>query len=205
MAIFLIRHGETELNARRVVQPPGAELSHRGRDQAGRLARRLEASGVERILSSDLERARATAEAIAGLTRAPVEFDPGLQERNFGEIRGTPYDELDVDIFAPGYAPSGGEDWPAFERRVDVAWARVARVSADVRGNLAVVTHGLVCGSIARRHLGLPTDALALPSRWENASLTVIEGRGPWTVSRVNCVEHLDGATRGDPLDPSGI
>jgi broad specificity phosphatase PhoE len=204
MAIFLIRHGETDHNARRVVQPPGAELSRRGLEQARRLARRLEQSGVERILASDLERARATAEEIARLTGAPLALDSDLQERNYGEIRGTPYDELRIDIFEPGYAPPGGEDGPTFDRRVDSAWARVVQESGEVRGNLAVVTHGLVCASIARRYLTLAADGAPLPERWGNASLTIIEPRPPWTVTRLNCCAHLDSETREDPLAPSG-
>jgi probable phosphoglycerate mutase len=205
MAIFLIRHGETVLNAQRVVQPPEAKLSRRGEAQAILLARRLEASGVERILSSDLERARATAEPIARLTRAPVELDALLQERNYGDIRGTPYAELETDIFAPGYVPPGGEDWTTFDARVDAAWARVAQVAAGVQGNLAVVTHGLVCRSIASRHLCLPNGSATLPRGWGNTSLTVIEGCDSWTVTRLNCLEHLDATTLGDPLDPSGL
>jgi broad specificity phosphatase PhoE len=205
MAIFLIRHGETELNATRVVQTPDAQLSARGREQARQLARRLEQSGVERVLSSDLVRARATAEPILRLTGAELTLDSDLQERNYGDIRGTPYAELEVDIFGPDYVPPGGEDWASFDRRVDSAWVRVARASSEVRGNLAVVTHGLVCASIARRHLAVPSEAMPLPTRWGNTSLTIVEARTPWTVTRLNCCEHLDARTRGDPVGLSGL
>jgi probable phosphoglycerate mutase len=205
MAILLIRHGETELNARRVVQTPDAQLSRKGLEQARRLALRLAERGVERILSSDLERARATAQAIALETGAPLALDPDLQERNYGEIRGTPYAELEVDIFEPAYFPPGGEDGPTFDRRVDAAWQRVTRACREIRGNLAVVTHGLVCASIARRHLTLARDGVPLPERWGNTSLTIVEPSAPWTVTRLNCCDHLDAETRADPLAPSGL
>jgi len=205
MAIFLIRHGETDLNAKRVVQPPSAPLSRRGREQARLLAERLEQSGVERILASDLERARATADEIARVTGAPVTLESDLQERNYGEIRGTPYVELKIDIFDPGYAPPGGEDGPTFDRRVDSAWRRIVRECGEVRGNLAVVTHGLVCASLAGRYLDLETHGVPVPAGWGNTSLTVIEARAPWTVTRLNCCDHLDAETRGDPLAPSGL
>ena len=62
-------------------------------------------------------------------------------------------------------------------------------------GNLAVVTHGLVCHSLAQRQLHVPADVSA-PLRWNNASLTVIEPPAPWKVRLLNCVVHLDDDTQ---------
>jgi probable phosphoglycerate mutase len=189
--IFLIRHGETVGNASRIVQLPDSPLSPRGVAQAERLARRLAGEGVARILSSDLARAAATAEAVRAATGAPLLFDPLLHERSFGDLRGTPYAELGFDMFAEGYAPPNGESWPAFHARVDRAWARVRALAAETEGSLAVVTHGLVCRSLAARHLVLP-DGGAAPERWENTSLTIIDCPAPWRVRLLNCVAHLE-------------
>jgi probable phosphoglycerate mutase len=202
--IFLIRHGETDLNARRVVQPPEARLSARGEAQARRLAGRLAGYGVARILTSDHERARATAAAIERETAVPLELDASLQERNFGAIRGTPYEELGIDIFAPDYVPPEGESWAVFRERVAEAWERVTRSVGETTGNLAVVTHGLVCRVLAERHLSLE-ERVVLPAAWANTSLTIIEASEPWLVARLNCTEHLDSETTGNPLDPSGL
>ena len=57
MAIFVIRHGETDLNAARVFQRPETPLSERGRRQAALLAIRLQPLGITRIVTSDLARA----------------------------------------------------------------------------------------------------------------------------------------------------
>jgi len=120
-----------------------------------------------------------------------VSFDPLLQERNFGDIRGTAYDDLGFELFAPDYAPPNGETWDVFHARVDRAWARVQALAAATSGALAVVTHGLVCRSLAARHLTLADDA-AVPERWENSSLTIVEGGAPWRVRLLNCIAHLD-------------
>lgn len=192
MAIFLIRHGETLGNAARVVQRPDNPLSSRGIAQAERLAARLAAEGVAAILASDLARAVATAEAVRAATGAPLRFDPLLQERNFGDIRGTPYAELDFDMFAPAYAPPNGESWEVFHARVDRAWGRVLGAAAATDGHLAVVTHGLVCRSLAARHLLLPAGA-EVPERWENTGVTIVDAASPWRVSLMNCIVHLDG------------
>jgi probable phosphoglycerate mutase len=188
--IFLVRHGETEGNAARIVQRPDIPLSPRGIAQAERLARRLAREGVARILSSDLLRARQTAEVLQRATGAPLAFEPLLHERNFGDVRGTAYADLGFDMFAPDYAPPNGETWPVFHVRVDRAWERVQAVAAATDGNLAVVTHGLVCRSLAGRHLELP-DGVLVPERWENASVTVVDCPAPWRVTLLNCVAHL--------------
>src|SRR5512143_3431048 len=105
MAILLIRHGETASNAARIVQTPDIPLSPRGLAQAERLAARVAPLGVARILSSDLARARMTAERLQAASAAPITLDAGLQERNYGDVRGRTYAELGVDILAPDYEP----------------------------------------------------------------------------------------------------
>ncbi len=199
--LFLIRHGETDGNALRIVQRPDIALSPRGVTQAERLARRLAREGVARIVSSDFARAASTAEHLQRATGAPLSYEPLLQERNFGDLRGTPYADLGFDMFAPDYAPPNGETWPLFHARVEQAWARVQVLAAATGGDLAVVTHGLVCRSLAARHLVL-ADGEVVPERWENASLTIVDGPAPWRVRLLNCVAHLedlDAAPRADP------
>lgn len=189
--LFLIRHGETIGNAFRIVQRPDSPLSPRGVAQAERLARRLAGEGVAHIVSSDFARAAMTADRVQNATGAPLSYEPLLQERNFGDLRGTPYSELGLDMFAPDYAPPNGETWEVFHARVAEAWARVQAFAAATGGDLAVVTHGLVCRSLAGRHLVLPQGAVA-PERWENTSLTIVECPAPWRVRLLNCVAHLD-------------
>jgi probable phosphoglycerate mutase len=196
--ILLIRHGETAGNAARIVQKPDIPLSPRGEAQAAALARRLAGEGVAHIFSSDLARAVATAERVRAATGAPLSFGPLLQERNFGDIRGTPYDALGFDPFEPDYAPPNGETWDAFHARVDLAWARVRALAAATAGTLVVVTHGLVCRSIAARHVVL-ADGILVPEKWENTSVTIVDAQAPWRVSLLNCIAHLAGEAAPTP------
>ncbi|HEV8615950.1 MAG TPA: histidine phosphatase family protein [Methylomirabilota bacterium] len=200
--IFLIRHGETVGNASRIVQRPDSPLSPRGVAQAERLARRLAREGIARIVSSDLARAVTTAETLQRATGAPLTFEPLLQERNFGDLRGTAYADLGFDMFEPEYAPLNGETWPVFHARVDRAWERVQALAKATDRNLAVVTHGLVCRSLAARHLVLPADG-SVPERWENTSVTIVDCPAPWRVSLLNCIAHLDDVD-AVPLADSG-
>ena len=196
MAIYLIRHGETEGNAARIIQLPDSPLSPRGIAQAERLAHSLAAEGISRIVSSDLPRATMTAAPLQRATGAPLLLDALLQERNFGDLRGTPYAQLDVDPFAPDYEPPNGENWETFYRRVERAWAIIREAASASDGHLAVVTHGLVCRALAARHLSLRPGE-ETPARWENASLTIADSMAPWRVRILNSIAHLDGLSAG--------
>ena len=195
MKVYLVRHGETPLNASRVVQRPDTPLSERGAAQAERVAKRLSGTGIERVLTSDYARARATAEAVAAAAGAPIEIEPLLRERNFGIHRGCAHDALRVDIFAPDYDPPGGESAPAFEARVGEAWAAVRAAAARTGGPIAVVSHGFVCRALARAHLTAAAGVDKAAARWVNACVTEIDsGCGDeWRITRLACADHLDG------------
>ena len=97
---------------------------------------------------------------------------------------------------------NAGETWPVFHARVDRGWARVQEMAAAIVGHLVVVTHGLVCRSLAARHWSLP-DGEGVPQRWENASLTIVGGPAPWRLRLLNCIAHLDDLD-AHPLSGSG-
>jgi broad specificity phosphatase PhoE len=192
--LWLIRHGETHLNAARVLQPLGTPLSERGAVQAQALGRRLAASGLAGLLSSDVLRARQTADAIAGACGLTPVLTPLLHERNFGDLRGLAYDGLGFDPFASEAAPPGGESRADFNARVQAAWREVLAQAARVGGPLAVVTHALVIREwLVHGPLTL-TAGLTLPDRLANTAVTVVEVAPPHRVTVLNCTAHLDAA-----------
>jgi broad specificity phosphatase PhoE len=197
VAIYVIRHGETPGNAARVVQTAETPLSERGIAQAESLGRRLAGQGIGAILASDLTRAVMTAERLEAAVGAPVAYDPLLQERNFGALRGTAYADLSIDLFAADFAPPGGEDWPSFHARVAQAWERIRAEVARTPGHLAVVTHGLVCFSLVHHHFHLAPGTTA-PTRFANTALTIVDAAPPWSVRRLNCTDHLAENGSGD-------
>jgi probable phosphoglycerate mutase len=191
VTIYLIRHGETEGNRLRIVQPPELPLNERGLRQARACAGRLRTAGIARIVASDLARAHMTAQALAGETGVPVELEPLLEERNFGDLRGHPYSSFDFDPMALDYSPPAGESWEDFHRRAGRAWRRVEELAEETEGALAIVTHGLVCHSFALHHL-LLEPPIVNPERWGNTAVTEIERPAPWRVRVINCTRHLD-------------
>jgi broad specificity phosphatase PhoE len=187
MTILLVRHGETAGNATRVVQRPGTPLSERGIRQAAQLAERLFTLGFVHVLCSDLPRARMTAEPLRARGRAVIEETPLLQERDFGDLCGVPYDELTQNPFAPGFLPPNGERDEVFHRRVEQAFALIVERRRGLSGSLVVVTHGLVCHAILRNH----ARPAAMPDHIENTGLTILDPDPPFAAPLVNCTQHL--------------
>lgn len=204
VSIYLIRHGETPMNATRVLQPPDTPLSERGQAQARALAERLASLDVTAILSSDLLRALDTARAISALTGHAIETTPLLQERNFGDLRGLAYDSLDHDPIAAEHAPPGGESMETFRQRVRQAFDALVAARARAGGNLAVVTHGLVIRTILARHVAMPAGE-GEPEHVANTSLTIFDATAPYTVTLLNCARHLEGEARDDGRGVAGI
>jgi probable phosphoglycerate mutase len=190
MTILLVRHGETDGNAARILQRPDVPLNACGLRQAEQLAERLSAHGFVHILSSDLLRARMTAAPLASRSGYAVEESPLLQERNFGDLRGTAYAAVGQDPFGLDFAPPNGEDWPTFHVRVAEAFAFIVSRRHAVGGTLVVVTHGLVCRALVERHALLAAGVVA-PERYDNTSVTVLHEHPPHGVSLVNCTRHL--------------
>ena len=190
MAILLVRHGETDGNASRILQRPDVPLNEHGIRQAEHLARRLFDHGFVHIVCSDLLRARMTAAPLASRSGIAIEENPLLQERNFGDLRGVPYAELAEDPFGPDFAPPNGEDWPTFHTRVAEAFDFIVRQRHGVNGTLVVVTHGFVCRALVARHAQLPAGVVA-PERFDNTGVTVLHEDTPHAVSLLNCTRHL--------------
>jgi len=196
MTILLVRHGETDGNAARILQRPDVPLNERGIRQAEQLAQRLSTDGFVRILCSDLLRARMTAAPLANRSGTAIEESSLLQERNFGDLRGSPYAELPEDPFGPDFAPPNGEDWPTFHARVAQAFALIVSKRGSASGKLVVVTHGLVLRALVERHAQLPEGVIA-PERFDNASVTVLHEEAPHRASLINCTRHLTTAPHG--------
>jgi 2,3-bisphosphoglycerate-dependent phosphoglycerate mutase len=178
----------------RIVQRPDVALSARGVEQTRRLAARLAKRRVGAIVSSDLRRAVMTAETLRDRIPVPLTLDPGLRERDYGDVRGTAYADLGTDIFAPDYSPPNGETWAAFHARVADAWTRIQAIAGRTDGYLVVVTHGLVCHAVATRHVDLPPGT-SVGMGWTHTSVTEIDGP-PYRMARlVDCSAHLLAAS----------
>jgi probable phosphoglycerate mutase len=146
--IVLVRHGETDWNRERRWQghadPP---LNAVGRDQARRLAESLADERFDALFSSDLARARESAEIIGERLGLPVGLEPRWREVDVGEWSGLTSAEVELrypEAFARRRNGAAGweqgETYEAMGARV--ADAIYAIADAYPEGRLLVVTHG---------------------------------------------------------------
>jgi broad specificity phosphatase PhoE len=137
--LLLVRHGETNWNAELRVQghadPP---LNDRGRDQARELVASLRDENIEAIYSSDLARARETAEIMGGVLSLEVHLDPRLREFDTGNWTGLTRDEIRARF--PDDDRHDGETRDELVARVGDALAAICERHAGER--VLVVTHG---------------------------------------------------------------
>ena len=205
--ILLIRHGETAWNAERRLQGHlDIALNAEGERQAAALGAALAHERVDRIVSSDLQRARQTAEAIARL-RLPgqvlrVEQDPALRERCYGGFEGLLYSEIAARFpleFAAWQArqvdaqvPPGKNQGETFRQFYDRTTGAILRHAAAHPGQtIALVAHGGVLECAYRAALGLPLET-PRDFKVHNASINrfVVEQGGLRLLSWGE-VEHL--------------
>jgi glucosyl-3-phosphoglycerate phosphatase len=169
--LILVRHGESVWNAEERLQgqldPP---LSERGREQSRALAGMLDGVPGERVICSDLARARETAELLGLRPR----LDPRWREIDVGSWGGRTAAEVDAEgdeltnwRGGPRRAPDG-ESWAAFAERVAGALDELVVTG----GPWLVVCHG-GCIRVAVTHV-TGADPLSLGSP-PNASATVFE------------------------------
>ena len=93
--IYLIRHGETEWNEKRLIQGHSdIPLNKNGKLQSKQLGEKLKDIYFEAVFSSDLIRARRTAEIITIEKKLAVVTTKALRERMFGRFEGKHINEL---------------------------------------------------------------------------------------------------------------
>jgi probable phosphoglycerate mutase len=164
-SFIFVRHGETDGNHKKIFQPADIPLNARGLAQAEAAAEALKAARLERVVASTMKRAWTTAEIIArphGLR--PIE-EPGLRERWFGDLVGTPSHDHDWRD-----DPPNGETLRQFVIRTQAGLVR--SLDAASRNMTALVAHGGVLYVLAPS-LGLELEtgmlANATPMRFDRA------------------------------------
>jgi len=167
LKLILIRHGETRWNKERRVQGGDSdiELNVTGLNQARRIASFLENEDIGVIISSPLQRAIATANAIASLHDLPIEIDDRLKELNVGEFEGLALANLTTTFSqfllqwgkgAQSARLPGGETLQELQQR---SWEAVGPFLAEHKdGAVVVVSHYFVTLSLILKALDLPLD-----------------------------------------------
>lgn len=202
--IIAIRHGETAWNVETRLQGHlDIALNARGEWQAERAAEALADEDIAAIYTSDLARARTTAEAIALRTTNPqartVRLTPGLRERGFGTFEGQTYAQIAADWPEdserwrrrdPDFAPPGGET--LLQVRDRIAHTVHTLAQAHTGEQIVLVAHGGVMDALYRLATGQDVQA---PRTWDLGNAAI--NRLLWTPDSLTVVgwsdtRHLD-------------
>ncbi|MBI2476688.1 class I tRNA ligase family protein [Candidatus Uhrbacteria bacterium] len=189
---YFVRHGETDWNKERRIQGhQGTRLNGNGKEQAQKAAEQLKDKKIDLIVSSDLERARETAEVISrALGGVEVVYDAALRERHYGVIEGRTLEDLSDDekksIHSADGRPEGGESLLDVEERIHAALSR--HKSTHQYKNVVIVSHGAALRSLMRRLKG-SADPLANTS-WPNAGIIPFSLAGDCPVCSLDFVEQ---------------
>jgi broad specificity phosphatase PhoE len=153
--VILVRHGETEWSRdKRHTGRTDIPLTEAGREHARLAAHHLEGRDFALVLTSPLQRARATAD-LAGVGDRAVE-DPDLVEWDYGQYEGR--STADIRKEQPGWdiwrdgCPGGGEPLERVGERAD----RVIARALEAGGAVAIFAHGHILRVLGARWIGLP-------------------------------------------------
>ncbi|MER7662283.1 MULTISPECIES: histidine phosphatase family protein [unclassified Streptomyces] len=193
--VVLWRHGQTAWNLERRFQgTTDIELTEDGVAQARRAARLLASLKPDAIISSDLQRAAATAAELADITGLDISYDAALRETYAGVWQGLTHEEI-VARYGEQYAAwkrgepvrrGGGElESEVADRAAPVVLHHAEKLPEN--GTLVVVSHGGTIRTTIGRLLGLESHHWESLGGLSNCCWSVVgEGARGWRLLEHN-------------------
>lgn len=198
MNIYLIRHGR-QCDTRCNVDVP---LSVEGEHQAELLGERMQTWGIEKLYSSDMIRARQTAEIVNKYLQIPHQIVPAFRELNFGDMEGMDDDEIQIKF--AGFKVEQdklGQDmrYPGGESAGDLVQRAMPALIEAAKGSerkIAIVCHGVWIRAVLCHILGIDMAKWRiLGVSFENASISQINyyaQKQSFTLEVFNDFAHLE-------------
>lgn len=203
--ILLVRHGTTTFNETDLLQGLiDNPLNQKGRDEATRLAARLQVEAIDAIFSSPLQRAVETASIVNRFHDCPVTLVPEFREIDLGEWEGKEYSKVKAQfpeihqrwIDDPDFSIPGGESFTAVCTRTRPGLERILQTNAKsilITGhasvNRAILGNLLQISPAAARHFRTGNSGLSRLLLMENS-------HRQWTVVDFwNSTSHLESAS----------
>ncbi|MDC7222809.1 MAG: histidine phosphatase family protein [Spirochaetales bacterium] len=183
--LYLVRHGETELNEQDLLQGrKDLPLSEKGREQAVRLKNRLKEVPLDRIYSSPMKQTIFTALEIADERNLPVRIKDKLMEFDFGDWEGRTIGELEKEEprhfhtfrFAPEEfrGENGGETYAQLFFRARAFLNEIEREGQ----NILIVSHSFMIKALLILLQNQPLGCIWTPPIILPASLTHLRKNG---------------------------
>ncbi len=198
LQLIVVRHGETDWNRfERLQGQQDIPLNEQGIKQVVLLSKKWKEENIElkAIYTSDLLRAKLTAEIIGESLQVPIYIHQGLRERYFGLVEGKTIAE--IQRVEPDFSTLRSEQYPhLLIESVAETKLRIVKTIEEIRTKhlgekIAVISHG---GTITAflRHI-LNEESFLNLSRLNNTGVTFLRWESnKWRLERYNDISHLE-------------
>lgn len=197
--IMLTRHGKTAWNEIKKVQGHSdIELTPEGIAQAELLAKNCPLENVSAIYSSDLIRAKTTAEILAQKFNLQVQLEKNLREVNFGDLEGktlAEFEKFDPQNFYNFFNKpdelkiNNAETFQQLQARAFSAIKKI--IAAHQNENVIIVAHGAINRAILCAILEIPIRKMWSLSQFNTCVNLFRYDAGFFTVDLINGTAHL--------------
>lgn len=203
MKLYLVRHGETDLNKCHVLQGrTNSELNAYGRELARLTAEGLKDVPFDLAFTSPLHRAKETAQIILGERHVPLIEEPRIQEISFGDYEGLCYlkeggnvpDETFLNFFDKPEeyrTPPGGEALEAVMKRTGDFLDELCALKEYTNKTILVSTHGCALKAILANVRQAPMAEFWGSGVHKNCAVSILETQGETEKSFVVLEEGL--------------
>lgn len=149
MKLYVIRHGETIINVRNLVNGHNEfGLTEKGVEQAKKASKKIKKLNIDLIYCSPLKRTKETCEYV-NKNNIEVIYDNRLAERDANSLDFLPVEEIDFDLWYDKEKETLYKDTEGFKSvilRIQVFLEEIKEKHSDK--NILLVTHGDVCRAI---------------------------------------------------------
>lgn len=198
--IYLIRHAEAEGNLYRLWQGrTDGKITPQGRLQIEALAKRFASVHLDAVYSSDLQRAKETANGLLRDHPVPYFADPRLQEFYVGSWENRPFGNTDYEEPELAYLfnadparwhAEGAETFLHCQNRMEAVLREISEKNEG--GTVAVISHGMAIRTLLAKLLGIPSENISRLQHGDNTCVARILWKdGTFTVDYYNDNSHL--------------
>lgn len=202
LELYILRHGQTDFNARNIVQGGGidSDLNNEGLAQANAFYRHYAHIPFDCVVTSGLRR---TSQTVSGFLKSHphVRVETGLNELNWGVLEGMPWTpDLQALFNSTNQRWEAGHLDDAIEggESPNQAWARISAsltsiITACPAGRVLICTHGRLLRILLAGALGYGLQHMNM-FRHDNTSLNILHyhRNGRFTAERLHDLSHLN-------------